>query len=111
MTIPDLAMLDDLWLEMQRGRITEADLRDPGFHLDGLCDHGTDRVYVNPKPSVVETLLHELIHRKFKRWGERRVDREAKRLLGGMSSTDIARWYRQYQAAARKRKRPYNLDD
>ena len=103
--------VDELHEELQRGQITEADLRDPAMHLDGFCDYGSDRVYVNPKPSVVETLLHELIHRRHKRWGEPRVDREAKRLLSQMSHADVARWYRRYQAIARKRQRPMRIED
>lgn len=100
------ATVEEVWAELQKGAITEADLRDPTCHLDGLCDYGSQRVYVNPKPSVVETLLHELIHRRHKRWGEKRVDYEAKRLLSMMSHAEVARWYRRYQIVARKRKRP-----
>lgn len=100
------ATLEEVWEELQKGSITEADLRDPTCHLDGLCDYNTQRVYVNPQPSVVETLLHELIHRRHRRWSERRVDFEAKRLLSMMTHAEVAKWYRKYQAVARKRKSP-----
>lgn len=103
--------IEDLVEEFDRGSITEADLRDPLMHLDGFCDFASNRVYVNPKPAVVETLLHELIHRRHKRWSEARVDREAKRLLCQMTHADVARWYRKYQAVARKRQRPMKIED
>lgn len=104
------ASLEEVWEEFTKGSITEASLRDPLMHLDGLCDHGTGRVYVNPQPSIVETLLHELIHRRWPRWGERRVDAEAKRLLCGMSDAEVSKWYRAFQRTARKRKTPMMIE-
>lgn len=98
--------LADLADELTKGNITEADLRDPTHHLDGFCDYGSRRVYVNPRPSVVETLCHELIHRRFPRWGERRVDAEAKRILAHMTPAEVDQWYRAYQVIKRTRKRP-----
>ena len=100
------ATLEEVWAELQKGAITEAALHDPLMHVDGLCDYGSQRVYVNPKPSLVETLLHELIHRRWPRWGEKRVDTEAKRLLCEMSNAEVAKWYRAFQRTARKRKSP-----
>jgi hypothetical protein len=94
--------------ELQRGRVHEADLRDPGYHLDGLCDGS--RVYVNPAPAVVESLLHELMHRRFPRWGERRVLMESRRMVAYLTEQELRGWYRQYQAVAVKRKRPVRVE-
>ena len=102
--------LDDLLDEFQRGEIAEADLRGSPDHLHGLCDWNTGRVYVNPRPGIVEILLHELIHRRHPRWGEKRVSADAKRLLEKMSDAEVSQWYRKYKAAARKRK-PVNCED
>ena len=102
--------LEELHDEFQRGGIAEANLRGNPDHLHGLCDWNTGRVYVNPRPGIVETLLHELIHRRHPRWGEKRVDGEARRLLSKMSDAAVAYWYRKYKAAARKRK-PVNCED
>lgn len=104
------ATLADLWDELGNGRIVESDLRDPLQHLDGFMDYGTKRVHVNPRPAVVEVLLHELLHRRFPSMSERRVDSEAKRLLCSMSSADVAKWYRQYSIVARRRTRPMHVD-
>jgi len=98
--------LAELVEELAKGNITEADLRDPTHHLDGFCDYSSRRVYVNPRPGVVETLVHELIHRRYPRWSERRVDREAKGILGHMTPAEVDQWYRAYQEIKRTRKRP-----
>jgi hypothetical protein len=104
-------LLDELSAEMRRGNVSEAELLDPFYHLDGFCDYGTRRVYVNPRPSVVETLLHELTHRRWPAWSERRVYRESRRVLATMSHADVAKWYRAYQAAVRRHKRPKRIVD
>lgn len=95
--------------EMKRGGVHEADIRDPAWHLDGLCEG--EKVYVNPAPGVVEVLLHELCHRRFKKWGERRVLSETRRLVGYLSERELREWYRQYQRVAVKRKTPVRLDE
>ncbi len=105
------ATLADMQQELEKGRITEGDLRDPHFHLDGYFDGGSQRVYVNPRPSVVETVIHELIHRRWPTWSEARVDKEAKRLVATMSPKQVATFYTRYQTLARKRKRPKTVED
>lgn len=105
---PDLKA--ELWRELRDGRgVHEAELRYPGWHLDGLCEGG--KVYVDPAPSIVETLLHELLHRARPRWGERRVDAEAKRMLRQMSTQEVRRWYRTYQRVKQSRVTPVRLGD
>jgi hypothetical protein len=98
----DLAMLDDLYDELQRGRVFECSLRDggKGFQIDGLQD-GQD-IYIDPRPAILETLLHELTHRRKPRWGERRVTHEARRLAVRMDEATKARWWRAYNKIKRK---------
>ena len=105
------ATLDELHRELRRGLITEADIRlTGGTHLvEGICNKDTDQVFVNPKPSLVEVLLHELIHRRHKRWGEQRVTAEALRLRASMTPSEIACWYRRYQRIATKREKPIHF--
>lgn len=109
MTVAQL--LVELTSEMERGNIAEAALHDPSFHLDGFCDYASHRVYVNPRPAVVETLLHELTHRRWPHWSERRVLRESRRVLSTMSHADVDRWYRAYQLAARRHKHPKRITE
>lgn len=105
------ATLKELREEFGRGGVRLADLVNPHAHIDGFCDFGSKRVYVNPKPSTVETLLHELLHRKYPRWSERRVDREAKELLARMSTRQVNAWYRMLHDAAVAHKTPKRIDD
>ena len=92
--------LDDLWDELNRGRIVECSLRDPKFHLDGL--QSGEYVYIDPRSSILETLIHELTHRRHPRMGERTVAREARRLLATMDDATKARWWRQYRKLVKK---------
>ena len=99
-------LLEELAEELRRGRIVEARLHDPDYHLDGLCDHDRQLIVVDPVPATVSTLLHELIHRRFPSWSEGRVRREEARLMGSMDRATLARWWQRYQRARRRRKRP-----
>jgi hypothetical protein len=100
--------LDDLWDELGRGRVWECSLRDSSFVLDGLQDG--DNIYIDPRPAVLETLVHELIHRRKPRLGERAVTKEARRLVCGMDEATKAKWWRAYQRVKRKG-RPVELED
>jgi hypothetical protein len=106
-TISDLAMLDDLRDELERGRVYECSLR-ARFRLDGLQDG--QEIYIDPRPAIIETVIHELMHRRKPRWGERRVSREAKRLVLLMDDPEMAVWWRRYQRIKRKG-RPVQADD
>ena len=101
--------LAELWSELDRGRIIEATIRASDAHVDGLCIF-PDAIYVNPAPAIVLTLLHELMHRRYPAWSERRVDRESRRMMGHLTHADLQRWYRAYQRAMRTRKRPIKAD-
>jgi len=100
--------LDDMLEELARGNIFECSLRDPKFRLDGLQDG--ERVYIDPRPAIIETLIHELIHRRKRAWSERRVTREARRLLSTMHDQDLARWWARYNRT-KKKSRPVEIDE
>lgn len=97
-------LLGEVAAELGKGRIYEATLIDPTHHLEGLCDHSTQAVVINPQVSVVDSLIHELLHRRYPRWSERRVQQETQRLMGQLSSHDVAVWYRRYRRAVKKRR-------
>ncbi len=92
--------LQDLYDELSRGRIYECSLNDPHWRLDGLQDG--DNIYIDPRPAIIETLMHELLHRRFPRWSERRVTKEARSLLSRMGDADLASWWRAYGRTKRK---------
>ena len=96
--------LAEVAVEFSKGRIYEATLVDPTHHLEGLCDHQSQAVVINPQVSVVDSLIHELLHRRYPDWSEARVRRETKRLMGRLSSHDVAVWYRRYRRAVKKRR-------
>lgn len=98
MSVLHADLLKVLRAELKKGGIHEATLTAKGWHLDGLCDHEKGAVYVDPAPNVVETVLHEVLHRRYPRWGERRVDRTAKQLLRSMTTRQVRWWYRQFQS-------------
>ena len=100
--------LDEMYEELQRGNVYECSLRDPKFRLDGLQDG--ERVYIDPRPAIIETLIHELIHRRKRTWGERRVTQEARRLLSTMADADLALFWSRYNRT-KKRSRPVEIDD
>lgn len=100
--------LTDLYDELKRGRIYECNLRDPNWVLDGLQDG--DTIYIDPRPAIIETLCHELLHRRFPRWSERRVTREARALLSRMGESELASWWRAY-LKVRKKCRPVPVED
>lgn len=105
MSAPDL---DDLMDELNRGKVYECVLRDPAWRLDGL-QHG-EAVYIDPRPAILETLIHELMHRRKPRWSERRVTTEARTVLSKMSEQDLARWWRRYRTVVKKG-RPVDVED
>ncbi len=102
-------LLELLAVELKRGGVTEAAIISNGSHVHGLCDD--QQVIVNPAPAIVEILLHELLHRRFPRWGERRVHRTAERLIYYMDTAAVRSWHRKYKRAARKRARPIFCED
>jgi len=97
MAAPDL---EGLWDELNRGRVWECSLRDPKWHLDGL--QSGENVYIDPRSSILEILIHELIHRRHPRLGERTVTKAARKLFAGMNEQDKQRWWRRYSALKRK---------
>lgn len=107
MTAGDLVWLDDLRDELNRGKVYECSLRDPKWHLDGFQQG--ECVYIDPRPAVLESVLHELIHRRKPRLGERTVTRLARRLVGGMDDQAKAQWWRSYNRIKR-RGRPVHVE-
>lgn len=91
--------LDDVWDELQRGRIYEVSLRSEKWQLDGL--QVGEHVYIDPRPAILESVIHELLHRRKPRWRERRVALEARRLVASMDEATKQRWWRAYRRIKR----------
>ncbi len=108
MTIVELALLDDLEDEMGRGRVYECSLRSGQWQMDGLKDG--EKIYIDPRPAILETLVHELLHRRKPRWGERKVTVTARNLVVRMDEGTKAKWWARYNRIKRK-SRPVNIDE
>jgi hypothetical protein len=108
----DEALRDEVWSELKAGRdIKEAYVNGDKEKLDiyGLCDGQI--VYINPAHVLVETSIHELIHRVRPRWGERRVRSETKRIVKTFKDADVLRWYRQYERVKAVSRKPIDPED
>lgn len=98
-------LIDELTHEFDRGFIYEATLvTDDGAHLEGMCNHENQHITINPKVSIVATLLHELIHRRYPSWSERRVRQAERRAMRQLSQHDVLTWHQRYRRAVRKRR-------
>lgn len=106
-------MLAELEEQLAVTRVVEARLRgdEPDEQLHGLCDYGRHAVYIDPAPSIIHTLLHELCHARWPSWSERRVERESTRVFVAMDARTVDRWFRQYRKARRRARRPVNASD
>lgn len=95
-----IEILDDLWEEMLKGEIYEVSLRSPEWVLDGL--QVGQKVYIDPRPAILETLLHELLHRLRPRLSERTVERIASKLVTKMDEAMKVKWWKQYKRIVKK---------
>lgn len=94
------ATLDDLWDELSRGRVYQCSLRSDGWQHDGLIDG--ENIYIDPRPAILEVLIHELLHRRKPRLCERTVARTAHLLAVRMDEATKRKWWRAYQRTVRK---------
>jgi hypothetical protein len=104
------ALVEAVSLELRKGLIYEAPIvGSEDHHVEGLCSWETQEITVNPAPNVVDTLIHELLHRRFPRWSENRVRLETWRVMRQMSDADVQAWYRKYRRLAKRKSKPVRL--
>ncbi len=104
-----MVKLADLEKELAKGRIYEAQIVGSPDHVEGLCNWERGDITVNPSASVVDTLIHELIHRRFPSYSEDRVLRETSRVMARLSHADVAVWYRKYKRLVKRKTKPVKL--
>ena len=105
-----MSLIEILAEEFAKGRIYEATLVTDDAHLEGLCDKTTGVITLDTKVTIVSALLHELIHRKYPKWSERRVRKAEIEAMGQLTQKDVQTWYQRYRRAVRKR-RPVDAID
>lgn len=99
-------LLVQVWAELGAGRITE----DPELRSDvkGERLHGLQEgrhIWVNPTFALVDTIVHELLHRLHPEWSERYVRNRTAYLMTRMTDEEIVAVYDEYERRKRKRKR------
>ena len=103
--------LADLADELSKGGIIEAPLKSSDEHIEGWCVHATKQIFIDPRVSIVETLLHELIHRRWPNLTEASVRGIERHLMANLTTDDVSRWYRLYNKAKRTRRRTVKVED
>ena len=103
-------LLAEITAELGNGLIFEAPIiGSKTDHIEGLCHWETQEVTVNPSVSIVDTLIHELLHRRFPKWSEERVRVETWRVMSKFSPADVQEWYRKYKRLAKRKRKPVRL--
>lgn len=102
-------LLEAVTEEMAKGAIYERPIVGSKSHIEGLCNWESGEVSVNPAPSVVDTLIHELLHRRFPRWSEDRVRAETWRVLSSMTPEAVQVLHREYKRIVKRQRRPVSL--
>jgi hypothetical protein len=95
-----------VWAELGAGGITEDPLlrsNIKGERLHGLQEGR--HIWVNPTHGIVDTVIHELLHRMHPEWSEQYVCRTTTYLFRRMTDAEITAFYDEYQRRARKRRR------
>lgn len=104
----DNPLLEDLWNNLQEGHVYECPLRSEVWQIDGLQEGRN--VFIDPRPAILETLLHELLHRLKPRWGEKKVSKRARIMMLQMDETAKRQWWLAYRRI-RKTRRPVEVED
>lgn len=71
---------------------------------------GRGAVRINPEHDVVDTAIHELIHRLKPKWSERKVRAQTKLIMRSLSPKEIDLMYQQVLSTAVVRKRPLVIE-
>lgn len=106
----DFALLGKVWAEIGAGRITEAFIKDGRSLTDGYFN-GNGHITVNPQHQIVDTVIHECLHRAFPNWTEGYVRRTTTYLRRRMSDEEVQAMYSEYQKRAKKRKSARVIED
>lgn len=94
----DEPLLAAVLLELQAGNVKEAYMPGCGPYRFVHGDCATDgQITVNPVHMVLDTLIHELLHRLHPHWKERYVRRTTTYLRRRLSDDETRQLYAEYQ--------------
>ena len=101
----------DVFAELARGKLVEVAITHPTERVYGFCDRGAEVVAINRyPPGLADPLVHEMLHRRFPKWGEPRIKRETRYIMRRLSDQDVANLCRSYRRRMCKLKRTVKLD-
>jgi hypothetical protein len=82
--------------ELGAGQIREAFIpSERHYFVDGETE-GRD-ITINPVPEVVDTIIHELLHRLYPTWSERYIKNRTSYLMRRMTDEEVQLLYDEYQ--------------
>ena len=82
--------------ELGAGRIREAFIpSEKDFFVDGETEGRA--ITINPVPEVVDTIIHELLHRLYPQWSERYTKNRTSYLMKRMTDEEVQLLYEEYQ--------------
>jgi hypothetical protein len=82
--------------ELGAGQIREAFIpSEKHFFVDGETEGRA--ITINPVPEVVDTIIHELLHRLYPRWSERYIKNRTSYLMKRMTDEEVQLLYEEYQ--------------
>jgi hypothetical protein len=87
--------LQAIYNELLKGLVYECALTEKGHMVDGLSEG--QKVFIDPRYAIVDTLIHELLHRMYPGWSETRVRRNTLLFMSRMREADLKRFYRAYR--------------
>lgn len=103
-TARDMVLLGRVWAELGSGHITEAYLASDSHHyVEGMIEG--QHITVNPAPSVVDSAIHEILHRLHPVWSEPYVRRTTSFIMRRMTDEEVQAFYVEFQKRKRMRKR------
>lgn len=102
--------LEHLFEDLQQAKVYECALQDDTWIVEGLTDFGNGSIYIDPRPAILDTVIHELIHRHRPWWSEIAVRRHTAHLINQLGEKDMQRWWKMYQKV-KKAHRPVKLEE
>ncbi len=109
-TARDMVLLGRVWAELGSGRITEAYLPSDKHHfVEGIITG--QHITVNPAPSVVDSAIHEILHRLHPDWNENYIRRTVTFIMRRMTDEEVQAFYQEFQKRAKKRRTPLKIED
>jgi hypothetical protein len=82
--------------ELGAGQIREAFIpSEKHFFVDGETEG--QAITINPVPEVVDTIIHELLHRLYPQWSERYIKNRTSYLMKRMTDEEVQLLYEEYE--------------